>query len=494
MFFLRLEACIYLCYYLKIMPFQTDAQRRFMYAQHPGLAKRWAKHTPKGKDLPEKKTDSDPEETKALTEHEKKAFVKDVWQMQLGLINNDYNVKNATARRFFSRLAKLYNPNAAAPLFGEAMANRARLKGITGITSNTDPYAEDFWVRYSKALHGSPLGKFLTDKLEHGPHAGTEAFFKRNKNQLFTVLNKDYYEKLIQKGVPESDILRPKEMMGGSLNKLQEYNAWKKWMGETASLGEFEKHLTPEMSVAEKTQKLKELLKEKFKGNKNWVLKLNEGFDTQSSVGTKTPGLFFPEHNNLDLLFSHPLTAETEGGFKNWIAQKNMKLKKINPALKFFDDLFDHSMTGKQEYRIHAINGKVIPWAAQHRGSVTRNLLEAVLPFNTPQMRKAESFAQKMLDKAPKTEREKAFGFDIGFDAKGRPTLIETNPVERDAVSGFTDSTSYHDALNAAIRGDVPDFVKARRLGWGAAGAGAAGAGIYKYNKPEEINTEQPNI
>jgi hypothetical protein len=36
------------------MPFVSDAQRRFMYAKHPRIAKRWEAHTPKGKDLPER--------------------------------------------------------------------------------------------------------------------------------------------------------------------------------------------------------------------------------------------------------------------------------------------------------------------------------------------------------------------------------------------------------------------------------------------------------
>lgn len=35
------------------MPFVSDAQRRFMFARHPRIAKRWAEHTPKGADLPE---------------------------------------------------------------------------------------------------------------------------------------------------------------------------------------------------------------------------------------------------------------------------------------------------------------------------------------------------------------------------------------------------------------------------------------------------------
>jgi len=36
------------------MPFKSEAQRRWMYATHPKMAKKWEKHTPKGKKLPEK--------------------------------------------------------------------------------------------------------------------------------------------------------------------------------------------------------------------------------------------------------------------------------------------------------------------------------------------------------------------------------------------------------------------------------------------------------
>jgi len=35
------------------MPFKSEAQKGWMYANHPGMAKRWQEHTPKGKKLPE---------------------------------------------------------------------------------------------------------------------------------------------------------------------------------------------------------------------------------------------------------------------------------------------------------------------------------------------------------------------------------------------------------------------------------------------------------
>ena len=33
------------------MPFKSEAQRGYMFAKHPEMAKRWAKETPKGKKL-----------------------------------------------------------------------------------------------------------------------------------------------------------------------------------------------------------------------------------------------------------------------------------------------------------------------------------------------------------------------------------------------------------------------------------------------------------
>jgi len=36
------------------MPFKSESQRRYMYAKHPKIAKKFQEHTPKGKKLPEK--------------------------------------------------------------------------------------------------------------------------------------------------------------------------------------------------------------------------------------------------------------------------------------------------------------------------------------------------------------------------------------------------------------------------------------------------------
>ena len=37
------------------MPFKSQAQRAWMYANKPKMAKKWEKHTPKNKKLPKRK-------------------------------------------------------------------------------------------------------------------------------------------------------------------------------------------------------------------------------------------------------------------------------------------------------------------------------------------------------------------------------------------------------------------------------------------------------
>jgi len=36
------------------MPFQSEAQRKFLYSQHPEIAKRWSKEYPNQKNLPKR--------------------------------------------------------------------------------------------------------------------------------------------------------------------------------------------------------------------------------------------------------------------------------------------------------------------------------------------------------------------------------------------------------------------------------------------------------
>lgn len=48
------------------MPFESDAQRRFMYAKHPKIAKRWREESGPQTDIPERKKKSKSKTSKAI--------------------------------------------------------------------------------------------------------------------------------------------------------------------------------------------------------------------------------------------------------------------------------------------------------------------------------------------------------------------------------------------------------------------------------------------
>lgn len=52
------------------MPFRSKSQRKWMYATHPQMAKKWEAHTPKGKDLPEHVKQAEPPPPKGVSSKE----------------------------------------------------------------------------------------------------------------------------------------------------------------------------------------------------------------------------------------------------------------------------------------------------------------------------------------------------------------------------------------------------------------------------------------
>jgi hypothetical protein len=49
------------------MPFKSEAQRRFLFAKHPQIAKRWAHESGTPKNLPEYKRSEDAHTKRAIT-------------------------------------------------------------------------------------------------------------------------------------------------------------------------------------------------------------------------------------------------------------------------------------------------------------------------------------------------------------------------------------------------------------------------------------------
>ena len=90
---------------------------------------------------------------------------------------------------------------------------------------------------------------------------------------------------------------------------------------------------------------------------------------------------------------------------------------------------------------------------------------------------------QVMSDVKHKAWSKGAYGMDVGMGADGKPFLIEANPTLASgpgagASSYLLNNPLIQQAHAAAIKGQVPGYVLARRGLYGAAGAGVAGAGV----------------
>ena len=71
------------------MPFKSQAQRKWMYANKPKMAKKWEKHTPKGKKLPKK--------VKKKKRVKKENFER-LLDQALGLLDEEQSRKEPTTR------------------------------------------------------------------------------------------------------------------------------------------------------------------------------------------------------------------------------------------------------------------------------------------------------------------------------------------------------------------------------------------------------------
>ena len=168
-------------------------------------------------------------------------------------------------------------------------------------------------------------------------------------------------------------------------------------------------------------------------------------------------------------------------------AAADQLLEKVMP--KSWLKLIENVRRGTQEYRVHVLNGKVVPEGTVARGSMSQHLMSLLSPVRTPSMRKVEGLASDVAGSMSERNRKGLYGFDVGIDKEtGKPFLIETNPGTNTGASGFLDTPTGASAVAAAYEGRVPITrrIKQGILGLGGLGAVGAGGLAYEHHKNQE--------
>jgi ATP-grasp domain, R2K clade family 2 len=223
----------------------------------------------------------------------------------------------------------------------------------------------------------------------------------------------------------------------------------------------------------------------------NWIVKSRTGLaSSDTNLTDKALGS--------DLLTRLRETLRENKGAKNVIAQRRSEAKEVGPFKRWVDETF--GVPGsigmkKKEYRVHVVNGKVVPYATYGRGNMVDYATTLLNPFRSKEVRDVEAAVQKAMNAVKnKSDRFKAsYGFDVGVDKAGKPFIVETNPSEGGIASSWFDSPFVADSTIAAAKGELPKWVKLRNSVYGAGtAAGVAGVGYNQMNKSGATSDNSP--
>ena len=271
------------------------------------------------------------------------------------------------------------NPNKLNPLFGEEVAQKIRQYGGTVVGPNhAKPAALTVLAEKLKQSKSQQL-RTLGDRihLRHINEKDVEKFAPvttgAGRHNILTVpdtleawqgfgpsVNRRNTSNIITKR--ESDLVN--EIGGDKLREAQIF----KGIGETKALGS--------LHPAE-NQKLTELLDQRFK-DKSYVVKRRDGVNTISSRGTDDAKIFISGDKNLhhiDNIPSHQLDE--------WIAQPKKDLRDAPWLGRTIDKFTGGEGTGADEFRVHVLNGKVVPYATAHRGSYAQRMMDHLSPWRS---------------------------------------------------------------------------------------------------------------
>jgi len=394
-----------------------------------------------------------------------------------------------------AKLRKLWNPNYDNALFGEEVAAATRKKGLSTISPKSDTEDTSAFVRAARELrtgHGRNAkaysDKMLTERASRKDIKGNKRVQKGMRDSGF-VFNQDTVTpgqmKATFDGKPpaHTNTVSPAEkrlykQVGD--DKLLESKHFKE-LENTKTLADVLGSQQAHPAALDKAYP------------EGWVVKQRKGFGSLDSRVEDHPELFVRNKGNMSPERMAKLTQSmghiTPDSHADWVVQPDLDLAKANPlsrlADKFVPESVSKPFSGNKEYRVHTVNGKVIPFATMNRGGAVASAVEPYLPWRPRNLRKAEEHVQQILDGMKDSPLHKAnHGFDVGIDKAGRPHMIESNIADgTGSVSGFIEKDPrVYDASVAAIKGELPRYVRNTRLGYAGAGALAVGGGGLALN------------
>jgi hypothetical protein len=171
-----------------------------------------------------------------------------------------------------------------------------------------------------------------------------------------------------------------------------------------------------------------------------------------------------------------------------WFAQERVDLVPASWPDRAINKLYNKAFgagsmsgSGKKEYRVHLVDGKVVPYATVFRGGV-----RGVIPWYGKNHRRAEEAARAIQAKRPDIFTPgKSFSMDLAMGRDKGFHLLEANSSggQEGLVSGMSQLWQTADSVDSAVRGRLPLYFKAQRALQGTAVGGAGGLGAREAKR-----------
>lgn len=395
---------------------------------------------------------------------------------------------SAPVGQIIEKVRNFLNPNRANPLYGKAVADRIRRHGSVYMAPHFESSGAINQLSKKLLASANPHIKRLGERLskmtpDEEEIAGTEMLQHIKDSNKFVIPTVPKTKADSPVPAPSTHTVSQKvkdELARIGPDKVQEAKEFK-GIGKTDSLDSL-------FAARKKDETVKQLL-DRVYGDKGWVAKQNEGASTISTRGSENPSIYFSKDSN-----AHGIDKIPNWQHGDWLIQPNKDLAEVSPLTKLVDRFYgkkhNRNMSKMKEYRVHVINGQVVPYATIHRGSFTRATIDPIMPWRSREIRNVENYAQEQLNALKnKHLRQGNYGFDVAIDKAGKPQLIETNPAEPGGASGFLNSPLTQDAITAAATGKLPIHVQARRALYGAGALGLGALGLNHTHKNKEEST-----
>jgi hypothetical protein len=379
---------------------------------------------------------------------------------------NKKNIKTAaigkTLKNYFSLKAR--------PVFGKNLANQAG-DGVSVIGPNFEnPTLLDHLGDYIPKVKGMSRS--------YGKRMDSGAVGEIKKNPVLVNLSGETKKDLAK----EIGVKRNTQVFGegnvGGWDKLEEAQNSPGFIPKAQDLANLIKHKNQLRGG-----KAEEILNKAYPSG--WVVKKREAGSTLQTMGKKHPELFFS--GGKDPL--HKISPKTI--LSDWMVQEKKQID--TPAFNQVTNslakkLFNyHGGSGNAEYRVHSIDGRVIPGATIDRGSPLGFVKNFIPGWETSRRKMLEKYMQQALNKLPADRRKLNYGADIAMTPEGKPFVVEMNPISNEGSSGYYDNPVVVDAIRAAIKGrkNLQDIT---RQYVAPAGALALGGGVMYNQKTKETN------